>query len=78
MEIEEKYIENHEDITRDGIIGNYVHGNEPGHHIPYLYNWTGKPYKTQEWVRMIMKTMYSSEEINGLGFGHTLMVCEAL
>jgi len=61
-EIEDKYIEKNEDITRDGIIGNYVHGNEPGHHIPYLYNWTNKPWKTQERVRMIMKTMYSNEE----------------
>ncbi len=59
MEIEEKYIANHEDITRDGIIGNYVHGNEPGHHIPYLYNWTGHPEKTQARVRMIMDTMYA-------------------
>ena len=59
MEIDDKYIENHEDITRDGIIGNYVHGNEPGHHIPYLYNWTGHPEKTQERVRMIMNTMYA-------------------
>ena len=59
MAIDEKYIANHEDITRDGIIGNYVHGNEPGHHIPYLYNWTGHPEKTQERVRMIMNTMYA-------------------
>lgn len=59
-EIEDKYIEKNEDITRDGIIGNYVHGNEPGHHIPYLYNWTGKPWKTQERVRMILDTMYGS------------------
>ncbi len=58
MEIEDKYIERHEDITRDGIIGNYVQGNEPGHHIPYLYNWTGHPEKTQSRVRMIMDTMY--------------------
>ena len=58
MNIDEKYIAKHEDITRDGIIGNYVHGNEPGHHIPYLYNWTGHPKKTQERVRMIMNTMY--------------------
>lgn len=58
MDIDEKYIEKHEDITRDGIIGNYVHGNEPGHHIPYLYNWTGHPEKTQSRVRMIMDTMY--------------------
>ena len=59
MKIDEKYIAKHEDITRDGIIGNYVHGNEPGHHIPYLYNWTGHPKKTQERVRMIMNTMYA-------------------
>ncbi len=65
MEIDEKYIEKHEDITRDGIIGNYVHGNEPGHHIPYLYNWTGKAYKTQQQVRMIMKEMYGST-VDGL------------
>ena len=62
MEIADKYIEKHEDITRDGIIGNYVHGNEPGHHIPYLYNWTDKPYKTQERVRTIMKAMYGPVE----------------
>jgi predicted alpha-1,2-mannosidase len=59
MEIDQKYIAKHEDITRDGIIGNYVHGNEPGHHIPYLYNWTGHPEKTQERVRMILNTMYA-------------------
>ena len=58
MDIDEKYIAKHEDITQDGIIGNYVHGNEPGHHIPYLYNWTGYPEKTEERVRMIMNTMY--------------------
>jgi predicted alpha-1,2-mannosidase len=62
MEIADKYIDQHEDITRDGIIGNYVHGNEPGHHIPYLYNWTDKPYKTQERVRTIMKAMYGPSE----------------
>ncbi len=65
MELDDKFIEKHEDITRDGIIGNYVHGNEPGHHIPYLYNWTGKPYKTQERVRMIMDSMYGST-VDGL------------
>jgi len=59
-DIAEKYIEKNEDITRDGIIGNYVHGNEPGHHIPYLYNWTNHPWKTQQRVRMIMDSMYSN------------------
>lgn len=65
MELDDKYIAKNEDITRDGIIGNYVHGNEPGHHIAYLYNWTNHPYKTQERVRMIARTMYTSE-VNGL------------
>ncbi|MGY8909546.1 MAG: GH92 family glycosyl hydrolase, partial [Flavobacteriales bacterium] len=60
MELDDKFIDKHEDITRDGIIGNYVHGNEPGHHIPYLYNWTGSEYKTQARVRMIMDTMYGT------------------
>ncbi|MCV6631246.1 MAG: GH92 family glycosyl hydrolase [Flavobacteriaceae bacterium] len=65
MEIADKYIAHHEDITRDGIIGNYVHGNEPGHHIPYLYNWTGHPEKTQERVRMILNSMYGPN-VDGL------------
>ncbi|SFI39613.1 GH92 family glycosyl hydrolase [Halpernia frigidisoli] len=56
--IPDKYIERNEDITRDGIIGNYIHGNEPGHHIPYLYNWTNDPWKTQEKVRLILNKMY--------------------
>ena len=62
MQLDDKYIEKTEDITRDGIIGNYVHGNEPGHHIPYLYNWTQSPWKTQERVRMILDEMYGSKE----------------
>jgi len=61
MDIADKYIERTEDITRDGIIGNYVHGNEPGHHIPYLYNWTSQPWKTEERVRMILRSMYANE-----------------
>jgi len=61
MEIEDRHIAQTEDITRDGIIGNYVHGNEPGHHIPYLYNWTAQPWKTEEKVRMILDRMYGDE-----------------
>ncbi|WP_167613380.1 GH92 family glycosyl hydrolase [Maribellus sediminis] len=64
-EVADKYIEKNEDITRDGMIGNYVHGNEPGHHIPYLYNWTNQPWKTQERVRMILDTMYKNK-VDGL------------
>lgn len=65
LQLEDKHIEANEDITRDGIIGLYVHGNEPGHHIPYLYNWTEHPEKTQERVRMICNTMYANTP-NGL------------
>ncbi len=45
------------DIT--GLIGQYVHGNEPSHHIAYLYNYAGQPWKTQQRVRQIMDSMYS-------------------
>ena len=41
-----------------GFIGQYVHGNEPSHHIAYLYNFVDKPEKTQERVRQIMKEFY--------------------
>ncbi len=65
MHIDDDHFAGTEDITRDGIIGNYVHGNEPGHHIPYLYNWTNDAWKTQERVRMIMNSMYSNT-VDGL------------
>lgn len=44
------------DIT--GLIGQYAHGNEPSHHIAYLYNYTDNPYKTQQIVRKIMSEFY--------------------
>ncbi|HQU93725.1 MAG TPA: GH92 family glycosyl hydrolase, partial [Pyrinomonadaceae bacterium] len=47
MHLPDEFFAETEDVTREGIIGGYVHGNEPGHHIPYLYNWTGKEWKTQ-------------------------------
>jgi predicted alpha-1,2-mannosidase len=60
MHLADRHFENTEDITREGIIGAYVHGNEPGHHIPYLYNWTMSPWKTEAHVRMIMDRMYAN------------------
>ena len=57
---------NNEDITKDCLIGGYVHGNEPSHHIPYLYAWTSQPWKTQYWMREIINRMYRPE-IRGLG-----------
>ena len=47
------------DIT--GLIGQYAQGNEPSHHIPYLYNFAGAPYKTQKVVRQIMDELYSDQ-----------------
>jgi predicted alpha-1,2-mannosidase len=62
----DKYFAETEDITKDGIIGNYVHGNEPSHHVAYLYDWTDKPWKTQEKIRMILPQMYKPTP-DGLG-----------
>ena len=42
-----------------GLIGQYNHGNQPGFHISYLYNYAGKPWKTQKRVRDIMKIWYN-------------------
>jgi len=66
MYLPDKYFAETEDITREGIIGNYVHGNEPAHHVAYLYNWTDQPWKTQESVRMILKKQYQPTP-DGLG-----------
>ncbi|HET8781143.1 MAG TPA: GH92 family glycosyl hydrolase, partial [Pyrinomonadaceae bacterium] len=44
------------DIT--GLIGQYAHGNEPSHHMAYLYNYAGQPWKTQFRVRQIMDQFY--------------------
>lgn len=47
------------DIT--GLIGQYAHGNEPSHHMAYLYNFVNKPYKTQEKVYQILTELYKNE-----------------
>lgn len=44
------------DLT--GLIGQYAHGNEPSHHIAYLYNYIGEPWKTQEMTRRLLDEMY--------------------
>ncbi|MCL1036816.1 GH92 family glycosyl hydrolase [Shewanella submarina] len=41
-----------------GYIGQYVHGNEPSHHVPYLYQYLDQPHKTQKLVRRIMDELY--------------------
>ncbi len=66
MHLPDEFFAHTEDITREGIIGNYVHGNEPAHHVAYLYNWTSQPWKTQERIRMILKKQYHNGA-DGLG-----------
>ena len=50
-----------ENVSADisGLIGQYAHGNEPSHHIAYMYNYAKKPWRTQFWVREILKTQYN-------------------
>jgi predicted alpha-1,2-mannosidase len=43
-----------------GLIGQYAHGNEPSHHIAYLYAFAGQPYKTQAMIHRIVTTLYSN------------------
>ncbi|GGI25798.1 sugar hydrolase [Pedobacter mendelii] len=66
MHLPDEFFAHTEDITREGIIGGYVHGNEPAHHIAYLYNWTDKPWKTQAQVRHILNMQYKPTA-DGLG-----------
>ena len=47
------------DIT--GLIGQYAHGNEPSHHMAYLYNWTDSPWKGQERLDYIMREFYTNK-----------------
>ncbi len=47
------------DIT--GLIGQYAHGNEPSHHIAYLYNYANQPWKTQKLVRQILDEFYKND-----------------
>ena len=44
-----------------GLIGQYAHGNEPYHHIAYMYVYAGVPYKAQERIRFILDTLYHND-----------------
>ncbi len=52
-------ITNQSDVT--GLIGQYAHGNEPSHHVTYLYALAGRPERTQELIREIFDTQYRPE-----------------
>ena len=61
-----EYYEDNEDIEASCLIGGYVHGNEPSHHIPYLFQWTSQPWRGEYWIREIMERMYRPQR-DGLG-----------
>ena len=48
-------------IFSTGMIGQYAHGNEPSHHVAYLYDYLGKPSETQKLVRQILTEQYKNE-----------------
>ncbi|VGO18952.1 GH92 family glycosyl hydrolase [Pontiella sulfatireligans] len=50
-----------------GLIGDYAHGNEPCHHVAYLYNYIGQPWKTQEKVHQIAREFYKPEPAGYIG-----------
>ena len=54
-----QYYAVHPDAT--GNVGQYVMGNEPSFHVPYLYNYAGAPWKTQKRIRMLMKSWFRND-----------------
>jgi predicted alpha-1,2-mannosidase len=54
--VDENVYAHMEDIS--GLIGHYAHGNEPSHHVAYLYNYAGAPYKTQARLQQIVASQY--------------------
>lgn len=61
MKLDAKYFAHTEDINAVGLMGNYTHGNEPSHHVPYLYSYAGAPWKTQEMIHAIVNRMYRNK-----------------
>jgi predicted alpha-1,2-mannosidase len=57
VEVDEK----HELVDVTGLIGQYAHGNEPSHHVAYLYNYSENPSKTQQLVRRICREFYTDK-----------------
>jgi predicted alpha-1,2-mannosidase len=53
-------------VDMTGLVGQYAHGNEPSHHIAYLYSYAGAPYKTQERVRYLLDNLYGNTPDDGV------------
>jgi predicted alpha-1,2-mannosidase len=58
-------VSNEDVVDMSGFIGQYVHGNEPSHHITFLYVYAGQPYKTQKLVQQVLDTLYHND-LDGL------------
>ncbi|HEX5341288.1 MAG TPA: GH92 family glycosyl hydrolase, partial [Duganella sp.] len=56
--VDENVYAHMEDIS--GLIGHYAHGNEPSHHVAYLYNYAGAPWKTQQRLTQVVATQYNT------------------
>ena len=50
-------------VDISGLIGQYAHGNEPSHHIAYMFNHANQPWRTQYWARYIMDTQYNTTPV---------------
>ncbi len=53
--------------SASGLIGQYAHGNEPSHHIAYLYDYSGEPWKTQYYVSKIVNELYNNSSAGYAG-----------
>ena len=65
LKLPQKYFEESEDVTATGMVGDYDQGNEPSHHVAYMYCYAGEPWKTQERIHEIVDSKYNSS-IDGL------------
>jgi predicted alpha-1,2-mannosidase len=61
FDLEVEVDEKHKLVDVTGLIGQYAHGNEPSHHVAYLYNYSENPHKTQQLVRRICSDFYTDK-----------------
>lgn len=61
----EAQVGGHQHVDISGFIGKYGHGDEPGHHMPYLFNYVGKPWLAQRYVNEVLTTMYQPNPQEG-------------
>jgi predicted alpha-1,2-mannosidase len=67
MQVPDSEIAKTEDVTQAGMIGDYDQGNEPSHHVAYMYCYAGEPWKTQERIHQIVDSKYNSTPLGLCG-----------